>query len=203
MKVELLDHTPLDEFKKILSEGSPLNDILQHIAFTFAIEGISRVCSHQLVRHRVASFSQQSQRYVEVKRLMDNVVVPQSVLDKAPELFRDFMSQASDAYEKLVMQAVSKEDARFVLPNATETNLLVTMDGRELMHLFGLRCCYRAQWEIRAMADKMLRAIKPLDPVLFEKAGPYCLQLGYCPEGRFSCGRMQEAVLSYQSFRGD
>ena len=197
MKVELLSHTPIPEFKRGLPRDFSSNELLPHISFTFAIEGISRACSHQLVRHRIASFSQQSQRYVAVKRLVENAVVPESVNEKAPELFREFISQASDTYEKLVERDVSKEDARFVLPNATETNLLVTMDGRELMHFLGLRCCYRAQWEIKAMADEILSKIKPLDPQLFEKAGPYCLQWGYCPEGRFACGRMQEVVSRY------
>ncbi len=97
----------------------------------------------------------------------------------------------------LVTEGVPREDARFVLPNATETSLLMTMDGGSLMHFFGLRLCNRAQWEVRAMAEEMLKQVKTVEPDLFEEAGPYCVQLGNCPEGRFSCGKMAEMKVKY------
>ena len=166
-------------------------------SFTFAVEGISRACSHQLVRHRVASYSQQSQRYIEVKRLTEHVVVPDTIVDKASETFESFISDAAETYHKLVEQGVPREDARFVLPNATMTSMLVTVDGQELLHFFGLRCCNRAQWEIRELADTMLREVRAAESRLFDNAGPYCYQLGRCPEGRFSCGRMDEVKEHY------
>jgi len=198
MRVELLSHTPSEELLSALPVSEvPVKDFLTHLSFTFAIEGISRACSHQLVRHRVASFSQQSQRYIQVKRLQEHVVTPPTVTEKAKEGFDSFIGEASDAYGELVAGGVPREDARFVLPNATETSLLMTMDGGSLMHFFGLRLCNRAQWEVRAMAEEMLRQVKAVEPNLFEEAGPYCVQLGRCPEGRFSCGKMDDMKKKY------
>ena len=198
MKVELLSHTTSGGLLQSLPVSEvPVKDFLTHLSFTFAIEGISRACSHQLVRHRVASFSQQSQRYIQVKRLQEHVVTPPTVTEKAKEGFDSFIGEASDAYGELVAGGVPREDARFVLPNATETSLLMTMDGGSLMHFFGLRLCNRAQWEVRAMAEEMLRQVKAVEPNLFEEAGPYCVQLGRCPEGRFSCGKMDDMKKKY------
>ncbi|MCX6648485.1 MAG: FAD-dependent thymidylate synthase [Candidatus Bathyarchaeota archaeon] len=201
MKVELLSHTPSEELIQSLPVSEvPVKDFLNHLSFTFAIEGISRACSHQLVRHRVASFSQQSQRYIQVKRLSEHVVTPPTVAEKVKEGFDSFIGEASAAYAGLVAGGVPREDARFVLPNAAETSLLMTMDGGSLMHFFGLRLCNRAQWEVRAMAEEMLKQVKTAEPSLFEEAGPYCVQLGHCPEGRFSCGKIAEMRAKY---RGD
>ena len=149
------------------------------------------------MRHRVASFSQQSQRYITVKRLVEKVVVPLSIGDN--EDYTKLIKEASDAYQKLVDQGAPREDARFVLPNAVETSLLMTLDGKELMHFFGLRTCNRAQWEVRELADEMLRQLRMVEPSVFNKAGPYCYQLGYCPEGRHTCGRMNEALERYRA----
>ncbi len=192
MKVKLLSYIP----KKAI-QGSTLKweTLLPHLSYTFAIEKISRACSHQLVRHRVASFSQQSQRYITVKRLKEKVVIPFSIGED--KNFQEFINASTDTYEKLVKQGVPKEDARFVLPNATETSLLLTMDGKSLVHFFGLRCCNRAQWEIRSLADNMLKKVRGVEPEIFNKIGPYCFQLGYCPEGRFTCGYMQETIDKY------
>ncbi len=198
MKVELLTHTRSRELISALPVSEiPEKELLQHIGFTFALEGMSRACSHQLVRHRDASFSQQSQRYITVKRLRERVVIPPSIAEKGRDEFDSFIAGASEAYQKMVDNGVPKEDARFVLPNATETSLLMTLDGRSLIHLFGLRLCTRAQWEIRGMVEEMLRQVKEAEPVLFASAGPYCVQLGRCPEGRFSCGRMEEMKKIY------
>jgi thymidylate synthase (FAD) len=191
----LLSHTPYS----VLSDSFPAlgwRQLLPHLAYTFAVEKISRACSHQLVRHRVASFSQQSQRYITVKRLTERVVTPPTM--DGSETFHGLVEDASEAYQTLVDAGVPKEDARFVLPNATETSLLMTMTGSALFHFYGLRCCNRAQWEIRGLADSMLAQCREAEPQVFDNAGPYCYMLGYCPEGRFTCGGMAEAVERYR-----
>ena len=193
----LLNHTKHSELQKHTPNTSMV-ELLPHLSYTFAVEKISRACSHQLVRHRNASFSQQSQRYITVKRLKEKVVIPESIDESEKELFLSLIDQASESYQKLVKSGLPKEDARFILPNATETSLLMTMDGAAMMHFFGLRLCNRAQWEIRALAEDMLSQARTVEPDVFNNAGPYCYQLGYCPEGRFTCGRMQEAVDRYK-----
>ncbi|KON29541.1 hypothetical protein AC482_06280 [miscellaneous Crenarchaeota group-15 archaeon DG-45] len=175
----------------------PDAELLPHLSYTFAIERISRSCSHQLVRHRVASYAQQSQRFIEVERLREHTVVPETASERAPDVFDAYIEAASRTYHGLLERGVPREDARFVLPNATETSLLMTMDGRSLLHFLGLRCCNRAQWEIKALADAMLAQVRAAEPGLFRGAGPYCYQLGRCPEGRFSCGRVQEVRDRY------
>ena len=197
MKAKLLSFTPLKELKPVIPEDLPGERLLPHMSYVYAIEGISRACSHQLVRHRTASYSQQSQRYIPVRRLRERVVVPPIIREKALEEYLSLIEGASDAYEGLVDRGVPREDARFVLPNATETSLLFTIDGRSLLHFFGIRCCNRAQWEIRALADMMLAEVRREEPALYNRAGPYCYQLGHCPEGRFTCGRMDEVVERY------
>ena len=176
MKVKLISFLPLATIQTIYSQLS-WRQLLPHLSYTFAIEKISRACSHQLVRHRVASFSQQSQRYITIKKLRERVVTPPSIEEHNGEEFNDLISRASDVYQKLVEKGVPKEDARFVLPNAAETSLLMTMNGESLFHFFGLRCCNRAQWEIRSLADKMLDEARTLEPELFKHAGPYCYQV--------------------------
>jgi thymidylate synthase (FAD) len=197
MNAELLSFTPLRELKSVIPEDLPEEKLLPHLTYVYAIEGISRACSHQLVRHRTASYSQQSQRYISVRRLRERVVVPPSVSEKALDEYLSLVEGASDAYTGLIDRGVPREDARFVLPNATETSLLFTIDGRSLLHFFGIRCCNRAQWEIRALADRMLSEVRREEPALYNHAGPYCYQLGFCPEGRFTCGKMDEVVERY------
>lgn len=160
----------------------------EHAVFTFGIEGVSRDCTHQLVRHRLASFSQQSQRYVSMKE--GNVYCPKAIADdeELSAMFRYITALSFEFYERLMDHGVKKEDARYVLPGATTSNIVVTMNARELMHFFGLRCCTRAQYEIRELADKMLDAVKEVAPMIFKDAGPQCKQLGYCPEHK-SCGK--------------
>jgi thymidylate synthase (FAD) len=169
---------------------------VEHVSFTFAIEGISRACSHQLVRHRIASYSQQSQRYVT--DTMDYILPPAIArIPEARERFEAFMAEVSSAYSdlKAILEAHGRkqkanEDARFVLPQAAETKIVVTMNVRSLLHFFNLRCCLRAQWEVRAMADEMLRLCREALPPLFMTAGAKCEALGYCPESpKFSCGK--------------
>jgi thymidylate synthase (FAD) len=176
--------------EKILSLGHL--SVLEHASFSFGVEGISRACSHQLVRHRLASYSQQSQRYVSEKERFSAVVPPSIAADS--ELHRRYEGLLDDIhhlYGDLLAAGIPAEDARFVLPNAAQTKLVVTMNARELRHFFNLRCCRRAQWEIRALAVQMLRLARRAAPLLFAGAGPGCL-VGPCPEGRMSCGEADE-----------
>lgn len=175
---------------KVLSVGHL--SVLEHVAFTFGIEGISRACSHQLVRHRIASFSQQSQRYVSQKKRF--AAVTPATIAARPELarrYRELLDAAHRVYCELLDAGIPAEDARFVLPNAAETKLVMTMNVRELLHFFNLRCCRRAQWEIRALAVEMLHLARQAAPLLFVDAGPGCLK-GACPEGVMTCGAMTE-----------
>lgn len=226
LKVKLLKHTPMpekvvalaarlcyspvgiDKLKKkmtrqdmekligILKESGHLTPF-EHASFTFAIEGISRACSHQLVRHRIASYSQQSQRYVNKKKGFDYIVPPIFETDRQLSKFFKEAMYMSYGFYLLLLQELEKrgikgeeayQDARFVLPNAAETKIVVTMNARELLHFFRLRCCNRAQWEIRQLAYRMLTLVKTVAPLLFQDAGPACIE-GKCPEGRFSCGK--------------
>ncbi len=175
---------------------------LEHASFTFAVDGVSRACTHQLVRHRVASYNQQSQRYVNFSH-GDAFVVPPSVAanHEAEEVFVRAMSHAREAYDQLVELGMAEgrsresaqEDARFVLPNAAESKIVVTMNARELRHFFAVRCCNRAQWEIRALAWELRGLVKQVAPALFYKTGPGCLY-GTCPEGKMTCGKPYDAA---------
>ena len=161
--------------------------VIEHASFTFSVEGVSRALTHQLVRHRIASFSQQSQRYVSMKDA--TYVTPPTVSEDAERLalFDDVMDTIWDAYARLVDSGVPAEDARYLLPNGCTTNITITMNARELLHFFSLRCCERAQWEIREMAEEMLRLCSEVSPTIFANAGPPCVR-GPCPEGQKSCG---------------
>ncbi len=175
--------------EKVLSKivGMGHHSVIEHAVFTFSVEGVSRSLTHQLVRHRVASFSQQSQRYVNMDK--PTYVIPKTV-EADPELKAEFektMDEIWKSYNKLV-EKIPPEDARYVLPNACTTNITITMNARELLHLFTLRCCNRAQWEIRDLADEMLRQCKEVYPVIFKNAGPPCVR-GPCPEGKLTCGK--------------
>ena len=210
---------------------------LEHVSFTFAIEGISRACTHQIVRHSIASYSQQSQRYVKLEQF--EYIIPPAI-EKNPEakrIFIETMERDQEAYDELVdllledilidkhaadygscIKEVLKEnpdvapdrskvldlyaekffedyrkaekqaieDARYVFPNACETKIVITMNARSLLHFFNVRCCNRAQWEIREMATEMLKECKKIAPALFKKAGPDCVY-GKCGEGKMSC----------------
>ena len=180
---------------------------IEHASFIFAIEGISRACSHQLVRHRLASYSQQSQRYVSKVSGFD-YVIPPSIGDDEDLRgeFETIMASIQKYYSHLVAKLNGKglkgegahEDARFVLPNAAETKIIVTMNARELLHFFRQRCCNRAQWEIRAMAIEMLKLVRKRAPAVFAEAGPPCLK-GSCPEGRYSCRKAKDVKLFFRS----
>ena len=212
-----------------LGHASPI----EHANFTFGIEGISRACSHQLVRHRIASYSQQSQRYVDGNRF--EYVTPPEIAknEKASGIYNDLIDKMSEAYSeirdalaagyvkeysteelsgtdaeilaqfkeqdkamynKFIKKA--NEDARFILPNACTTKIICTFNARTLNHFFAIRCCNRAQWEIREVARQMLMLCREAAPIIFKNSGPSCLT-GPCPEGKMSCGKMKEVRELY------
>ncbi|MBR4503626.1 MAG: FAD-dependent thymidylate synthase [Candidatus Methanomethylophilaceae archaeon] len=176
--------------ERILSKvvGMGHHSVVEHATFTFSVEGVSRALTHQLVRHRIASFSQQSQRYVSLKD--PSYVRPHTVENNpdASKIFDETMDRIWEAYRALEEMGVPAEDARYLLPNGCTTNIVVTMNARELLHFFSLRCCGRAQWEIREMAEKMLALCVEVSPAIFSDAGPPCMR-GPCPEGKLSCGK--------------
>jgi len=183
---ELLEKLDVEKARKTLRKVMSYGhySVIEHASFTFSVEGVSRALTHQLVRHRLASYSQQSQRYVTYEAL-EHYVTPRSILEneEAKKIYNDTLMNISAAYQKMLKYGVPKEDARFILPNAAKTNILITMNARELCHFFNLRCCIRSQWEIREMAMEMLKQVKKVAPAIFENAGPSCIGLGYCPEG--------------------
>ena len=185
------DKTDLQHLIDALEKGHV--SVIEHASFTFSLEGISRSCSHQVVRHRLASYTMQSQRYVELLN-PDIFVIPETILEneEARKLFTEQLKKLFSIYQTLINMGIPTEDARFILPNATKTNIIVTMNARELLHFFALRCCERTQWELRTVAWEMLTLVKKKAPLLFSKAGPSCVQLGYCPEGDLTCGKIKE-----------
>lgn len=248
MKVKLLAHTPEPE-KVIAtaaklcyssSDISTLQDNLtedkitkfidmlmslghespvEHVSFTFGIEGISRACSHQLVRHRIASYSQKSQRYVSENQF--EYITPTAIEDvpsvknKYNELMNYIQSEynnirdelinyhISKGYDKKVAEKMANEDARYVLPNACETKIVVTMNIRSLFNFFRHRCCNRAQWEIRNVANEMLKLCLQKAPHIFANAGPSCIANGKCPEGKMTCGKYNEIKEFYNEMKSN
>lgn len=163
-----------DILKKIIS--SDHLSVLEHASFTFGIEGVSRVLLAQLTRHRIASFSVQSQRYVKFNNKLEFVLPPQ--IKKKKELSNKFLlliNENKKFYDELVSKGILAEDARYIFPQAATTKIILTMNARELRHFFSLRCCNRAQWEIREMSCKMLNLVKKSAPLLFMTAGPNCI----------------------------
>ncbi|MBO5852903.1 MAG: FAD-dependent thymidylate synthase [Clostridia bacterium] len=210
-------------FVEMLSEIGHESPI-EHVSFTFGVEGISRACSHQLVRHRIASYSQKSQRYVNEDSF--EYVIPPEV-EKIPEAKEEFIRQMKsidEGYKQLAELLTAKhteafiaegldektahsrakkkaiEDARFLLPNACETKIVVTMNARSLMNFFRHRCCNRAQWEIKEVADQMLTLVLEVAPNLFKNAGPSCVA-GGCPEGKMTCGKIKEVRQFYKEMK--
>lgn len=195
---EKLADSDIESFlDKIMSLGH--HSVLEHASFTFGIEGISRVTTHQLVRHRIASFSQQSQRYVSHKEEFTSIM-PDTIAENAEarQIFAFMSETVHKAYAQLIDMGIPAEDARYILPNATETKIIMTMNARELLHFFALRCCQRAQWEIREMSVELLRLVKKVAPIIFRQAGPGCVS-GPCPEGKFCCGQTTEVRDFYKS----
>ena len=191
MAAELLQGEEQNLSRKLIASlfASGHTSTFEHVSFTFGIDGLSRVASHQLVRHRLASFSQQSQRYVKMTPDPEAVVIPPNIRanPQALSLYQDAVRAAQEAYSRLIELGIPKEDARFILPHGHSTRLVLTMNARELHHFFRLRLCRRAQWEIRELARQMLVLCREKAPVLFKKAGPACI-FGACEEAR-SCGK--------------
>lgn len=201
-----------DFVQKIMGMGH--ESVLEHATFTFGVEGVSRVLLAQLTRHRLASFSVQSQRYVSYENGFGYIMPPKiaALGEDAQAEYHRQMQQMHEWYcqwqERLGTGEGSNEDARFVLPGACETRLMMTMNVRELRHFFSLRMCNRAQWEIRAMAKEMHRLCMEVAPALFADAGPGCLR-GACPEGAKTCGkagdikRERQAMIEELKHRGE
>lgn len=186
-------------FKNAMDSGH--HSVAEHITFTFAIEGISRACSHQLVRHRMASYSQQSQRYVKMDGF--EYVKPPSIPDDKlfngednARIFANIMYELECTYKSMIEAGIPEEDARYILPNACCTNIVMTVNLRELIHIAELRLCTRAQWEIRELAEKMVECVENIHghgDVLAQYLVPQCQKLGYCPEKK-GCGRYPPKV---------
>lgn len=174
------------------------DSVTEHASFTFMITGISSVLLSQLTRHRFFSFSVQSERYCGASY---SCVVPPSVADNpdAKKLWDDTISIIHDSYKKLVSEfRIPKEDARMIREKATTYNLIATANARELNRFFELRCCSRAQWEIRELAIKMRDLVKDVAPITFFNAGPHCERYGFCPEGEKCCGK----AITYDDAKG-
>lgn len=209
-----LTEESIEKFINMLTEIGHESPI-EHVSFTFAVEGVSRTLTHQLVRHRMASFSQQSQRYVKLEQF--NYIIPPQI-DKnkrTREIFIKSMEENQKHYSKIVdilykenletllsqgqdeksakskAEKTSIEDARYVFPNACETKIVFTMNARSLLNFFKHRCCNRAQWEIRDLSIEMYKLVKVVAPTLFKNAGPGCVS-GNCPEGKMTCGKIKE-----------
>ena len=222
--LEGLTPEKVESFLEMLAEIGHESPI-EHASFTFAIEGVSRSLLAQITRHRIASYSVQSQRYVK-ERDFDYIVPPEiAAVPQTKALFAEAMEAAGEAYDKIAALLQEKhrqeflaqgkgekearrlaekkaiEDARFVLPNACDTKMVVTMNARSLYNFFRHRLCHRAQWELREVALQMLQLCLEKAPVLFSKAGPPCFA-GHCPEGKMSCGRAGEMRAFYQALRG-
>ena len=218
-----LTEEKISSFVKMLADMGHESPI-EHVSFTFGIEGVSRACTHQLVRHRIASYSQKSQRYV-TEGQFGYIIPPEIAKDeKVSKLFIEAMEADQKAYddiaealkekhfktfigegfdEKTAKRMAEKkaiEDARFVLPNACETKIVVTMNARTLMNFFHHRCCNRAQWEIKEVADLMLKEVSAVAPNLFKNAGPSCVA-GACPEGKMTCGKAKEMREFYEELK--
>lgn len=194
---ELMETMPPERVKSVLSTimKSGHFSTLEHVSYTFAVDGVSRALTHQLVRHRLASFNQQSQRYVKFSDGVETVK-PHTVEEneEASRVFDETIEAVIEGYQKLLDMGIPAEDARYLLPNAAETKIVITMNIRELLHFFSLRCCNRAQWEIREMAHKMLELVRPTAPYIFMDAGAPCIR-GNCPEGKMTCGNPYPKVV--------
>ena len=216
-----LDEEKIESFLSLLVDLNHESPI-EHVTFTFGVEGVSRSLTHQLVRHRIASYSQQSQRYVRLDQFQ--YIIPPAIEKNkiAKALFVKSMEESQhhydeitnllfeDLYEKYLEEGLSEkearlkaekeaiEDARYIFPNACETKIVFTMNARSLLNFFRLRTCLRAQWEIRELATAMLKEVKKVYPILFKNAGPKCLT-GPCPEGKMTCGKIKEVREKFKN----
>jgi thymidylate synthase (FAD) len=224
--MEGIDEEKTEKFLNMLMDLGHESPI-EHVSFTFAVEGVSRVLTHQLVRHRIGcSYSQQSQRYVRLEQF-EYIIPPEIEKNQAAkELFIKAMEDDQQTYNKITellyqdhyskllsegktekqaksaAEKSSIEDARYVFPNACETKIVFTMTARALMNFFRHRCCQRAQWEIRELAEEMLRQVKAVAPTLFKHAGPSCVS-GPCAEGAMSCGKTAAIREKYRKMNAE
>lgn len=199
---------------------------IEHASFTFGIEGVSRSLLAQITRHRIASFSVKSQRYVREGNF--EYVTPPEIANEpeALALYKEIMAEDQKKYDRIseilknkhkaafikdgkdektaekLAEKKAIEDARFVLPNACETQMVMTMDARSLMNFFRVRCCNRAQWEIRDVANQMLALVTAVAPNLFKNAGPACVK-GNCSEGKMSCGKPEQVREFYKELKSN
>lgn len=227
MKVELIAHTPDPDRTCAMAAGACVSptipdrestslkglehatasgheSVTEHASFTFAVSGVSRVLTHQLVRHRIGiAYSQQSQRYVNMDEF--DYVIPESIKNHektwdengktdVEKWYRNAMEGLSEFYAELIEAGIPEEDARYILPNACTTNIVVTVNVRELRHMAEERMCERAQWEIRELVTEMVRLATEVAPILMKGAGPKCERLGHCPE-RKGCGKFPKRVM--------
>ena len=216
-----LDESKIESFLSILMDLNHESPI-EHVTFTFGVEGVSRALTHQLVRHRIASYSQQSQRYVKLDQFQ--YIIPPAIEKNkiAKALFVKSMEESQhhydeitnllfeDLYENYLEEGLSEkeaklkaekeaiEDARYIFPNACETKIVFTMNTRSLLNFFRLRTCNRAQWEIRELATAMLKEVKKVYQILFKNAGPKCIT-GPCPEGKMTCGKIKEVREKFRN----
>jgi thymidylate synthase (FAD) len=175
--------------KQVLGSGH--TSTIEHAVFTFAIEGVSRAMTHQLVRHRIASYSHQSQRYVDLSKNKLVFITPPTIKGnkEIEKEYKKTMKLIEKQYKKMIDLGIKPEDARYILPNACETKIVVTMNARALHNFFRERCCTRAQWEIRQLANMMLAEARKVAPIIFQNAGATCETEGVCWEGKLSCGK--------------
>jgi len=166
--------------RKVVSYGHV--SVIEHASFTFSLEDVSRVLEIQLVRHRLASYTIKSGRY---NKSHCDIVIPPKIAENEQALKKanEFIEYNTKIIQELLNMGIPFEDVRMLSPQGIKTNIIVTMNARELLHFFNLRCCGRAQWELREVANEMLRQVKKVAPTIFEKAGPNCVSLGFCPEG--------------------
>jgi thymidylate synthase (FAD) len=179
----------LEEAREIIRRvlGYGHESVIEHASFTFFVEGISRSLTHQLVRHRIASYTQQSMRYADLRRSKEYFIRPKTISrdEELTKLFDATIAKCKETYDIL---------------RKTQTKIAITMNARELRHFFALRCCLRAQWEIRELANRILKICKNTAPSLFENAGPSCVGLGYCPEAQLACGELAKVLKMYKGF---
>ncbi len=200
-RIEGGDNAKFIRMLKTMNHLSPF----EHASFTFSIEGVSRAFLAQVTRHRIASFSVRSQRYVGETDF--NYIIPPAISDLGETAAKEFVEQMNTIakwyagwQERLGGGERANEDARFVLPNACETKMILTMNARELKHFFELRCCNRAQWEIRDVAWQMLSQVLEVAPNVFENCGPSCLR-GACSEGKKTCGKAKEVKQRFERLK--
>ncbi len=200
---ELSERMAHDEVVRLIGLLRRLGHLspFEHAHFVVGIEGLSRVASHQLVRSRIASYSQQSQRYIDQRGF--EYVTPPSVRrdEKLNDMYERHMDSSRELYRELRDRGVSREDARFVLPGAASSNIVMSKNARAWLEWFELRTCTRSQWEIRILANRIMRLLRDAAPALFEASGPPCVTQGLCREGKMSCGRIDRMSVERLPFK--